>query len=112
VEELKEITPDKMRLELYDEKARHEAKHLSVEERMGGLDIEIASTLDVDALVEEAKRCMSCGYCFDCERCWEFCQDNAVKKGEKGEIYTYDDGLCTGCKKCAEECPCGFLDMV
>ncbi|MFC1953797.1 4Fe-4S binding protein, partial [Chloroflexota bacterium] len=24
----------------------------------------------------------------------------------------FDLSLCTGCKKCSEECPCGFIDMV
>jgi len=56
---------------------------------------------------------MSCGYCFDCEKCWLFCQDQAViKPPEKGQLYTYKMENCTGCKKCAEECPCGFIDML
>jgi NADPH-dependent glutamate synthase beta subunit-like oxidoreductase len=111
-EKLVIIHSDKMKLEHYDSASRHEEQHLPVEKRFGGLEIEVASTYSEEELIAEAKRCMSCGYCFDCGKCWEFCQDNAVKKGEPGEIYTYDSGLCTGCKKCAEECPCGFLDMV
>jgi Na+-translocating ferredoxin:NAD+ oxidoreductase RNF subunit RnfB len=101
-----------MRLDHYESNPRHEESHLSIEERFGSLEIEVACTFTEDDLVGEAKRCMSCGYCFDCGKCWEFCQDNAVVKGEPGDIYTYKDNLCTGCKKCAEECPCGFLDMV
>jgi NADPH-dependent glutamate synthase beta subunit-like oxidoreductase/Pyruvate/2-oxoacid:ferredoxin oxidoreductase delta subunit len=111
-EALPEIKSDKMRLDLYEEKPRHEETHLPVEERFKSLDLEVASTLTEEDLIEEAKRCMSCGYCFDCGKCWEYCQDNAVVKGEKGEIYTYKNNLCTGCKKCAEECPCGFLEMI
>jgi NADPH-dependent glutamate synthase beta subunit-like oxidoreductase len=106
------VHSDKMRLDHYDSQARHEEEHLSVEERLNGLEIEVACTYTEEDLIAEAKRCMSCGYCFDCGKCWEFCQDNAVKKGEPGEIYMYHSNLCTGCKKCAEECPCGFLDMV
>jgi len=111
-EQITEIKSDKIRLDLYERKARHEESHLPVEERLKKLDLEVASTLTEESLIEEAKRCMSCGYCFDCGKCWEYCQDNAVVKGEKGAIYTYKNNLCTGCKKCAEECPCGFLDMV
>ena len=79
---------------------------------MGNLEIEVACTYTEEDLIAEAKRCMSCGYCFDCGKCWEFCQDNAVAKGAAGEIYIYKNNLCTGCKKCSEECPCGFLDMI
>jgi len=111
-EKLPEIKSDKMRLEHYEPAPRHEEEHLPIEKRLGSLDIEVTCTFTEDDLVAEAKRCMSCGYCFDCGKCWEFCQDNAVVKGEKGDIYTYKNNLCTGCKKCAEECPCGFLDMV
>ena len=110
-EELPKIQSDKMRLDHYESNARHEEANLPVEERFGGLELEVACTYTEDDLIGEAKRCMSCGYCFDCGKCWEFCQDNAVVKGEAGDIYTYKNNLCTGCKKCAEECPCGFLDM-
>jgi NADPH-dependent glutamate synthase beta subunit-like oxidoreductase len=105
------VHSDKMKLEHYESHARHEEKQLPVAERLNGLEIEVACTYTEEDLIEETKRCMSCGYCFDCGKCWEFCQDNAVKKGEPGEIYMYHSNLCTGCKKCAEECPCGYLDM-
>lgn len=111
-DKLPEIKAAKMRLDLYESKPRHEESHISVEERLKALDLEVARTLTEEALIEEAKRCMSCGYCFDCGKCWEYCQDNAIAKGEMGEIYTYKNNLCTGCKKCAEECPCGFLEMI
>jgi NADPH-dependent glutamate synthase beta subunit-like oxidoreductase/Pyruvate/2-oxoacid:ferredoxin oxidoreductase delta subunit len=111
-EEIPGIKSDKMRIDHFATAHRHNESHLSVEERFGDLNIEVACTFTEDDVVEEAKRCMSCGYCFDCGKCWEFCQDNAVVKGEPGDIYTYKNNLCTGCKKCAEECPCGFIDMV
>jgi NADPH-dependent glutamate synthase beta subunit-like oxidoreductase len=111
-EEMQRITSDKMRLDHYESQERHEEKHLSLEERLGDLEIEVARTYSEEDLFAEAKRCMSCGYCFDCGKCWEFCQDQAVTKNGPGEIYTYKNNLCTGCKKCAEECPCGFLEMV
>jgi Pyruvate/2-oxoacid:ferredoxin oxidoreductase delta subunit len=55
---------------------------------------------------------MSCGYCMDCEKCWMYCQDQAVVKPmQKGVLYTFKLGNCTGCAKCAEICPCGFIEM-
>jgi len=112
-QELSGITSDKMHLEHYDAGQRHEESHLPVNQRFSDqINIEVASTFTVDDVVNEAKRCMSCGYCFDCGKCWEFCQDGAIAKNGPGEIYTYKSNLCTGCKKCAEECPCGFINMV
>jgi ornithine cyclodeaminase len=29
-----------------------------------------------------------------------------------GQLYSFKLENCTGCKKCAEECPCGFIDML
>ncbi len=62
-------------------------------------------------VVEEAKRCMSCGMCFDCETCWMYCSSNCFVKLAKGEHYKIKLELCNGCKKCAEVCPCGYIAM-
>ena len=62
--------------------------------------------------IEEARRCMSCGNCFDCGTCWSFCQDNVIGKPlVRGEPYTFKMEFCTGCKKCSEVCPCGYIMM-
>ena len=62
-------------------------------------------------LLEEAKRCMSCGMCMDCETCWMYCSANCFAKLPKGEHYKIKLELCNGCKKCAEVCPCGYIDL-
>jgi Pyruvate/2-oxoacid:ferredoxin oxidoreductase delta subunit len=62
-------------------------------------------------LVEEAKRCMSCGMCMDCETCWMYCSSNCFVKLPKGEHYKIKLELCNGCKKCMEACPCGYIEM-
>jgi Pyruvate/2-oxoacid:ferredoxin oxidoreductase delta subunit len=55
---------------------------------------------------------MSCGMCFDCSTCWSFCQDNAIKKPlTRGDALVFKLEFCTGCKKCAEVCPCGYIEM-
>ena len=61
--------------------------------------------------LEEAKRCMSCGMCMDCETCWMYCTNNCFVKLPKGEHYKVKLELCNGCKKCAEACPCGYIEM-
>ncbi len=106
------VTADKMRLDHYDKMERVEPVSLSIEERLADLEIEANLDLPADKILEEAKRCMSCCSCFYCEKCWMFCQDSAINKPQgKGELYTFKLENCTGCKKCAEECPCGFIDM-
>lgn len=67
---------------------------------------------DIEALKAESARCMSCGECWDCDNCWSFCGDGAVEKLPKGEHYRFKTDNCIGCSKCAEECPCGLIDMI
>ncbi len=103
---------DNMKLSYYDPIQPVEADEMAVDERLKTMDAEIAATLSEEKAIQEAKRCMSCGYCFDCGSCWSYCQDNAViKPPTKGEHYQFKLEFCNGCKKCAENCPCGYIEM-
>ncbi len=62
-------------------------------------------------VIAEAARCMSCGMCMDCETCWMYCSKNCFVKLPKGEHYKIKLDLCNGCGKCAESCPCGYIEM-
>jgi len=104
------IRHDKMNLNYYATLPRVEATGLTIEERVSNFD-EVALTISHEQVIEETKRCMSCGQCFDCDNCYSYCSDNAVKKLPKGQHYEFHLETCQGCKKCAEECPCGFVDM-
>jgi NADPH-dependent glutamate synthase beta subunit-like oxidoreductase len=105
------IRYDKMNLNYYKPLPRTQPQCLSVDERVDNFN-EVAMTLTMDQVIEETKRCMSCGMCFDCENCYTFCSDNAVKKLPKGQHFEFQLETCQGCKKCAEECPCGYIEMV
>jgi Pyruvate/2-oxoacid:ferredoxin oxidoreductase delta subunit len=106
------IKIDKMRKDHYEMAERLNAMILGVDERLAAVDTEVNKGLTTEGVVTESRRCMSCGYCFDCEKCWLYCQDQAVDKPmQKGVLYTFKLENCTGCKKCAEECPCGFIEM-
>jgi NADPH-dependent glutamate synthase beta subunit-like oxidoreductase len=77
-------------------------------ERMVGLDDQQAQN--------EAKRCMSCGMCFECDNCVIYCPQTAVKRTPKSEAtmgrYVYTDyDLCIGCHICADVCPTGYIKM-
>jgi len=111
---LPEINKDRMKFSFYDKIERVEPEHLPVADRFGDdFNVEINKGLTEEQVMHEAKRCLSCGYCFDCGTCWSFCQDNAIVKTEPKsfEPYTFKLELCQGCKKCMEECPCGFIEM-
>ncbi|MBM2816380.1 MAG: FAD-dependent pyridine nucleotide-disulfide oxidoreductase [Ignavibacteria bacterium] len=106
------ILYDKMALAFYEEKKRNVNVVLPPDERLLNPDAEVSYTLTRDEVIDEAKRCMSCGFCFDCGTCWSLCQDQAIKKPQThGEPYIFKLELCQGCKKCAEQCPCGYLEM-
>ncbi len=103
------ILADKVKLDWYKPAERHERAQVAVAER--GPDTEIELGLSEADVVEEAKRCMSCGMCMDCETCWMYCTPNCFVKLPKGEHYKAKLELCDGCKKCADVCPCGFIEM-
>ncbi len=111
VDPRKVIQSDKMVLSHYETIERQVPSHLDVDQRMD-LDREVNLGFDRDQAFAEAARCMSCGYCMDCEKCWMYCQDQAITKPiEKGALYGFKLENCTGCSKCAEICPCGFIEM-
>ncbi len=109
---MKVIRADEMQLGYYKESQRVPRKELPVEERLKDILAEVSSTYSGEEAITEAKRCMSCGMCFDCATCWSFCQDNAIIKPlVKGTPYKFKLEFCTGCKKCSEVCPCGYIEM-
>ncbi len=72
--------------------------------------------LDEKTAVAEAKRCMSCGMCFECDNCVVYCPQTAVYRVKKGESTTgryvaTDYSKCIGCHICADVCPTGYIQM-
>ena len=111
-EKLPLIPHDKIILDYYESKLRNEPFVMPPAERLKELGLEISSTLTEEQVISEAMRCMSCGSCFDCGTCWSYCQDQAiVKPVRKYEPYKFKLEFCNGCKKCAEQCPCGYIEM-
>ena len=104
------IKPEKMKLGWYKPAPRHERSRAPVEQR--DMDREIESGLTECEAKAEAGRCLSCGMCMDCETCWMYCTNNSFAKLPKGQHYKVKLELCNGCKKCAEECPSGYIEMV
>ncbi len=88
---------------------------LTKESALGNFEERIEA-LDEAVAVAEAKRCMSCGLCFECDNCVVYCPQTAVKKVPKKEAttgrYVYTDySTCIGCHICADVCPTGYIQM-
>ncbi len=103
------VKSDKMKLAWYKDAVRNERQQIPPQER--GFGAEIEKGLTEQQALDEAKRCMSCGMCMDCETCWMYCTNSCFVKLPKGEHYKVKLEVCNGCKKCAEECPCGYIEM-
>jgi NADPH-dependent glutamate synthase beta subunit-like oxidoreductase len=101
---------NKPKLEWYKESVRNERQHIPAGQR--DIETEIESGFSEAQALEEAKRCLSCGMCMDCETCWMYCTNNCFVRLPKGEHYKVKLEVCNGCKKCADACPCGYIDLI
>jgi len=73
---------------------------------------EVVGGLDTAEATYEARRCLSCGNCFECDGCLGACPEDAVVKLGVGLRYEFDHGRCTGCGTCADQCPVHAIEMV
>ena len=88
---------------------------LNKETALGNFDDRLGVLGEKEA-VAEAKRCMSCGMCFECDNCVVYCPQTAVyrvKKSEAtlGRYVATDYDKCIGCHICADVCPTGYIQM-
>jgi Pyruvate/2-oxoacid:ferredoxin oxidoreductase delta subunit len=72
---------------------------------------EVVGSLDEANALYEARRCMSCGNCVECDTCAGGCPDNAVIKLGPGKRFRFNYDYCKGCGLCVTECPCGAIRM-
>ncbi len=107
------IRSDKIKLDWYKpiERALRQVK--SPEDRLANPFDEVDFGLTDEDVLTETDRCFSCGKCFSCENCWMYCQANVFAKIDPpshGNFFKIKKiEVCDGCKKCWEECPCGFI---
>jgi Pyruvate/2-oxoacid:ferredoxin oxidoreductase delta subunit len=78
--------------------------------------VERFTGLTEETAVSEAKRCMSCGFCFECDNCVIYCPQDAVYRVNKderamGRYVETDYTKCVGCHICKEVCPTGYIEM-
>jgi NADPH-dependent glutamate synthase beta subunit-like oxidoreductase len=103
-------TFDKLNLWFFGDAARRQQPELAPEERVGGFG-EVVGGLSVEEATFEAKRCLSCGNCCECDGCLGACPEDAVIKLGVGHGYRFDYDRCTGCAACYEQCPVHSIEM-
>lgn len=61
------------------------------------------------ATTEEARRCLSCGVCNECDLCVTYCPEGVLKR--VGHQLVFDYAYCKGCGICVTECPRNVVFM-
>jgi NADPH-dependent glutamate synthase beta subunit-like oxidoreductase len=102
---------DRLRTEWYPPAEPAKQPELPAEKRLDNFD-ETLLGLTREQAMAEAQRCFSCGNCFECDTCRDFCPDQAIRKVGKGEGYVINMEQCSRCGICTQRCPCGSLEMV
>jgi 2-oxoacid:acceptor oxidoreductase delta subunit (pyruvate/2-ketoisovalerate family) len=105
------VTPEMLNTWYYSDADKTMQPELELIRRQTTFE-EVVAGLDERTALFEARRCLSCGNCFECDTCFGVCPDNAVIKLGPGKRFEINYDFCKGCAICAEECPCGAIVMV
>ena len=105
------VSFDMLNLWFFGDDPRRQQPQLTVQQRVTGFR-EIAGGLSEAEATFEARRCLSCGNCCECDGCLGACPEDAVIKLGEGHRYRIDDARCTGCGACYEQCPVHAIEML
>jgi len=104
-------TFDGLNLWYFGDAAQLQQPEAAPAERVAGFS-EVVGGLSEQEAVYEARRCLSCGNCCECDGCLGACPEEAVIKLGPGHRYRFDYDRCTGCGTCFEQCPVHAIDMI
>lgn len=102
----------RVKLDLYEGAKRAAPERLPVPDRLADPLRTVTDTIDEEAFLAEASRCLSCESCFGCRHCVTYCNGGGfveVADPMPGMYFRMDLSVCEGCGKCIEVCPCGYL---
>jgi len=99
------VGPEAMRMHLFEKIRRHDGETLPPETRRFTYE-EVHHGLTDPS---EAKRCLSCGVCNECDRCVMYCPEGVLKRN--GHEFVFDYTYCKGCGVCVAECPRNVVFM-
>lgn len=104
-------TYDKLHLWFFADAAQKQQPEARLGPRLYSFD-EVVRGLEQDEAIFEARRCLSCGNCYECDGCLAACPEQAVVKLGPGRRYRFEYERCTGCAICFEQCPCHAIEMI
>lgn len=99
------IRPESMKLHLFERSPRSDGGTIPDEERRATFH-EVHLGL---SRTDEAKRCLSCGVCNECDICVTYCPEGVLKR--VGHDFVFDYSYCKGCGICVTECPRNVIFM-
>lgn len=99
------IRSDALRLHLFERVPGREGEATPPEQRRTSFD-EIHEGLTDPS---EARRCLSCGVCNECDLCLTYCPEGVLKR--VGHDLVFDYAYCKGCGICVTECPRNVVFM-
>nr|VFK47246.1 MAG: NADPH-dependent glutamate synthase beta chain [Candidatus Kentron sp. TC]VFK51946.1 MAG: NADPH-dependent glutamate synthase beta chain [Candidatus Kentron sp. TC]VFK62589.1 MAG: NADPH-dependent glutamate synthase beta chain [Candidatus Kentron sp. TC] len=114
---------DKLHVWYFTDSAQRFEGHIDLKHRQTSFDEVVDGLKRQDALYE-ARRCLSCGNCFECDGCLGACPDHAVIRRSDEEVatieaetgehrrYAFNYDLCSGCAVCFEQCPCHAIGIL
>jgi glutamate synthase (NADPH/NADH) small chain len=99
----------------YAARAQRRQREVSGDNVLGDFNERLFALSEAEA-TGEAKRCMSCGLCFECDECLIFCPQQAISRVPKaerapGRYVQTDYTKCIGCHICRDVCPTGYIQM-
>jgi NADPH-dependent glutamate synthase beta subunit-like oxidoreductase len=103
-------TFDMLNLWFFGDAERRQSPELPLQERVEGFG-EVVGGLSESEATYEARRCLSCGNCCECDGCLGACPEDAVIKLGVGHGYEFNYDSCTGCGACYEQCPVHSIEM-
>jgi NADPH-dependent glutamate synthase beta subunit-like oxidoreductase len=99
------IRADALRMHLFERTPATESPSLDLGTRRTTFE-EIHSGLTDPS---EARRCLSCGVCNECDICVTYCPEGVLKR--VGHDLVFDYAHCKGCGICVTECPRNVIFM-
>ncbi|HSG50443.1 MAG TPA: 2-oxoacid:acceptor oxidoreductase family protein [Longimicrobiales bacterium] len=99
------IRADALRMHLFQKEPEQHGEALDPVERRRGFQ-EIHQGLGDTS---EARRCLSCGVCNECDICVSYCPEGVLKR--VGHQLVFDYAYCKGCGICVTECPRNVIFM-
>jgi len=96
-------------------RAQRRQREVSSDTVLGDFNERLFALSEAEATAE-AKRCMSCGLCVECDECLIFCPQQAISRVPKaerapGRYVQTDYAKCIGCHVCRDVCPTGYIQM-